>query len=87
MTARPVDGGVIALDPGDFVEREEYTRTNSTDLVYTDDGALLSTALEPDSALLAWKVLVIRSSLDEMICGEPDGPNLPPGAGGGPPGG
>jgi protocatechuate 3,4-dioxygenase beta subunit len=72
-----------------FAEHADYQAfgqpdtTNSTDSLFTDD-AVLATALQSDGALLAWKVVVLRSSLDETLCdngggGLPDG-GLPDGA-------
>ncbi|WP_437330377.1 protocatechuate 3,4-dioxygenase [Sorangium sp. So ce381] len=75
----------LFAEHADYKEFGQPDTSNSADSIYAGDGALLSTALQPDGALLAWKVLVIRSSLEETLCGDADGP-VPPGAGGGPPG-
>jgi hypothetical protein len=75
----------LFAEHADYKEFGQPDTSNSTDSIYAGDGALLSTALQPDGALLAWKVLVIRSSLEETLCGDADGP-APPGVGGGPPG-
>ena len=74
----------ISADHPDYKAFGQPDTSNSTDMLYSDEGAVLSTALQPDGALLAWKVLVIRSSLATTICGDPNGPG---GFGGGPPGG
>lgn len=57
-----------------FAEHPEYKefgqpdRTNETDGIYGGKEYEVSTELQPDGALLAWKVLVIRSSLADPLC-------------------
>ncbi|MBZ4422853.1 protocatechuate 3,4-dioxygenase [Myxococcus sp. RHST-1-4] len=61
--------------------------TNSTDTVISADAVsdyVLQTERMPDGAMLAWKTLVIRSSLDNALCSVPGGSGGP---GGPPPGG
>ena len=57
-----------------FAEHPDYDQfgqpntTNAQDGIYAGKEYELSTALQPDGALLAWKVLVIRSSLAAPLC-------------------
>jgi len=57
-----------------FAEHPDYDQfgqpntTNAQDGIYAGNEYELSTALQPDGALLAWKVLVIRSSLAAPLC-------------------
>lgn len=80
LTAR-----IFAEHP-DYKEFGQPAASNATDPAYSAEHEL-STAFQPDGALLAWKVIVLRSSLEEPICGNTEEPRLPPGAGGAPPGG
>jgi len=52
----------------DYKTFGEPDTTNSNDKVYTSATELLSTAKQSDGAILAWKTLVIRSSLATDLC-------------------
>ncbi|NMO18699.1 protocatechuate 3,4-dioxygenase [Pyxidicoccus fallax] len=63
--------------------------TNSNDTVISADSVadyVFQTERMPDGAMLAWKTLVIRSSLDSAQCAVPGGSGGPGGPGGPPPG-
>jgi protocatechuate 3,4-dioxygenase beta subunit len=58
---------VFAVHP-EYKEFGPPNTMNTTDGIYGGEEFLVSTKLQPDGALLAWKVLVIRSSLADPIC-------------------
>ncbi len=64
----------------DYAERGAPDTWNTTDAIVrvAVQEALLTTALQPDGALLASKTLVIRSSLEEEPCVYGDGDEMPP---------
>jgi len=62
---------------GSYTEFGQPDTTNATDGIYSADGEL-ETAQMADGAMLAWKVLVLRSSLSDPICGNSGGPGGPP---------
>lgn len=63
----------------DYAQRGEPDTWNVSDFVVQDAiaEAELATELQPDGALLAWKTLVIRSSLAETLCEHGRGPDIP----------
>lgn len=70
-----------------YKDRGARDTTNTTDGVISADAVgdyTLTGEQMPDGALLAWKTLVIRSSLDTALCDAPSGAR---GAGGPPPAG
>lgn len=75
----PLIEAVTTMHP-DYAARGAPDTWNDTDLIVHDaiERVLLATALQPDGALLAWKTLVIRSSLDESLCDRDEGaPEMP----------
>lgn len=58
---------VFAEHP-DYQEFGQPNTTNATDGIFGGEEYILSTELQPDGALLAWKVLVVRSSLASPLC-------------------
>lgn len=67
-----------------FAEHPEYAEfgqpdtTNATDSIYGGEDYIVSAEKQSDGALLAWKTLVIRSSLSTALCGSSGGPGGPP---------
>ncbi|KFA90444.1 protocatechuate 3,4-dioxygenase [Archangium violaceum] len=72
-----------------YKDRGPRDTTNSNDTVISAESAAeysFQTQRMPDGALLAWKTLVIRSSLSNPTCQIPGGSGGPGGPGGPPPG-
>jgi protocatechuate 3,4-dioxygenase beta subunit len=86
-----LDDEIIASQPL-YDARGKRDTTNATDTVLPATGLadyLFQTAKMSDGAMLAWKTLVLRSSLDETLCspaGAGGSPGGGPGGEGGPPG-
>ncbi|MEZ4339022.1 MAG: hypothetical protein R3B82_20585 [Sandaracinaceae bacterium] len=60
----------------DYADHGLPDTTNDTDTVIAADSAddyILETAKQADGALLAWKTLIIRSSLSDALCDAPGG--------------
>jgi protocatechuate 3,4-dioxygenase beta subunit len=73
---------IVANEPL-YRDRGSRDTTNSTDTVLPADGVgdyLFETRRMSDGAMLAWKTLVLRSSLADAIC-SPSGAGGPPGGG------
>ncbi|KYF76132.1 hypothetical protein BE17_18720 [Sorangium cellulosum] len=66
----------------DYAEFGQPDTTNSNDTIYGGEEYVVSTEKQPDGSLLAWKTLVVRSSLADELCST-GGMGGPPG--GGPP--
>lgn len=59
---------IFAVHP-DYVAFGQPDTTNSTDGIFDGEEQIFQTAKQKDGALLAWKTLVIRSSLADPLCG------------------
>ncbi|WP_437909728.1 hypothetical protein WME95_18705 [Sorangium sp. So ce327] len=68
----------------DYAALGQPDTTNASDSIYGGEEYLLSTEKQADGSLLAWKTLVIRSSLADELCST-GGMGGPPGGGMGPP--
>lgn len=71
----------IVTNYSDYSARGKNDTTNKTDGVVSPDeiaNYIVSTARMPDGAMQAWKTLVIRNSLDEILCHAKPG-RMPPG--------
>lgn len=53
----------------DYLAAGQPDTTNSSDGLFSGEDHVLETERQPDGALLAYKTLVVRSSLDNELCG------------------
>jgi protocatechuate 3,4-dioxygenase beta subunit len=65
--ADDLNTAVFSVHP-EYKEFGQPDTKNTTDGIFGGDDYVMSTELQPDGALLAWKVLVIRSSLQDPLC-------------------
>jgi protocatechuate 3,4-dioxygenase beta subunit len=59
----------ICASHPDYSERGQPDTVNSTDAFFTGEEHVLDMARQADGAMLAWKTIVLRNSLDEASCG------------------
>lgn len=81
----------ICTNHVDYGERGQPDTSNTSDSVFPSDNVadyLMETQRMTDGAMLAWKTVIIRSSLSDSVCAEGGGggPNMGGPGGGAPPG-